>query len=130
MSKAPVCEQVPRTASPLPLVEALLSAHAQFAYGVVCWGAAAYADVCGLCLWWLQGPRIACSGLECELTHYCMHTHAHKGKEREEPAPINTLILPEYALSSLLPFLFSFTAYVCIYTSVCIQGVSPSPKGQ
>lgn len=50
--------------------------------------------------------------------------YAHKGKEREEPAPINTLILPEYAHSSLLPLssllsVFFLLLLMCAFIQVC-----------
>lgn len=69
---------------PMWSVKALFNAYIQFSQGrrcdAVCAGCAACADVCGLCLWWLHGPRIACFGLECDLTH----THIHTQREERE----------------------------------------------
>lgn len=103
-------------------------------HAAACAGRAACAAVCGLCLCWLHGPRIASFGLECEPTHASTH------REEWERSQL-TLIL--HILSSLnsapQPELSSFsevppvTAYVCIYyVSVCTcgSGGSTPPKGQ
>ena len=102
----------------------------------VCAGWATRADVRGLCLRRLCGPRIACFGLECELTHTHTHTrtHAHTEKTKKRSrlplilhilSSLNSTPQPELSLPSKLP---SVTAYVCIYLSVCILAAVTTPS--